>query len=88
MSNDLTDIIKELLDSNAVMATQYVSDKGIVRVTRTVFNGRFNRGNIELRVTFGKPNFRERKFIKLCKKSGEPFPVKKIQFKFLQKKKK
>ncbi len=30
----------------------------------------------------GRPNFREREFIRACKKAGEPFPVKKIQLKF------
>ena len=32
-------------------------------------------------VTIGAPNFRERQFIDLCVKAGEPFPVKKLQFK-------
>lgn len=30
----------------------------------------------------GRPNFREREFIKACRKAGEPFPVKKVQLKF------
>ena len=30
-------------------------------------------------VTVGRPNARERKFIKLAKRAGEPFPIKKIQ---------
>lgn len=37
---------------------------------------------IEIRLKLGKPNFRERLFIKACKKAGEPFPIKKIQLKF------
>ena len=31
-------------------------------------------------VPVGKPNYRERKFIALCKEAGEPFPVKKTQW--------
>lgn len=30
-------------------------------------------------VTVGKPGYREREFIKVLKKSKEPFPVKKVQ---------
>lgn len=30
-------------------------------------------------LTLGKPNYEVRKFIKLCKKAKEPFPVRKIQ---------
>jgi hypothetical protein len=34
--------------------------------------------------TIGIPNYL-REFIRKCKKAGEPFPVKKIQLKFLPK---
>jgi hypothetical protein len=33
-------------------------------------------------VTIGKPNYAEREFVKKCKQSGEPFPVKRLQLKF------
>lgn len=33
----------------------------------------------EILFTVGAPNYAERRFIKLCRKAGEPFPVKKIQ---------
>jgi len=33
-------------------------------------------------LTVGEPAYREREFIKLCKKAGEPFPVRKVQLKF------
>ena len=32
-------------------------------------------------VTYGRPNYVEERFIKLAKKAGEPFPVKKVQMK-------
>ena len=32
-------------------------------------------------VTYGRPNFRERAFIRLCQKAGEPFPVFKLRLK-------
>jgi len=37
-------------------------------------------------VTYGAPNYIEAKFVKVCKKAGEPFPVKKIQFRPFPKK--
>ena len=33
----------------------------------------------EIIVNIGKPNFKERKFVKECLAAGEPFPIKKIQ---------
>ncbi len=65
-------------------ATKYISDKQIIRATRTTYKaykGKPDRGNIEINLTIGKPNFAEREFIKKLKKAKEPFPVKKIQFK-------
>lgn len=74
-------LIEALVASNAVKATKFISEKEIVRVTRTRYKGKFDRYKLELTVTRGKPNYREREFIKICKKAGEPFPVKKIQLK-------
>lgn len=37
-------------------------------------DGRHSR--IEFVVTAGAPNYRERAFLKACRKAGEPFPVK------------
>ena len=42
--------------------------------------GRHN--TTEIAVTFGKPNYEEREFIAKCRKSGESFPIRKIQLKF------
>lgn len=74
----------------AIKATKFVSSDLIVRGTRRVYSGRLKGWGlslpIEVLITIGRPNFAERKFIKDCKKAGEPFPVKKVQFKFYQKK--
>lgn len=43
---------------------------------------RSRRHTIILKI--GRPNFKEREFIRLCQRAGEPFPVKKIQIKFYQ----
>lgn len=37
-------------------------------------------------VTIGAPNFAERRFIRVCQKAGEQFPLKRIQWKFWPKK--
>lgn len=52
----------------------------IVRATRILYNGKASeQGNMEIRLTIGKPNYAEREFIKDCKKAGEPFPVERVQ---------
>ena len=75
-------IINALLGERAIRATKYVSSKLIIRVVRRTFKGKIKRGNVEMLLTIGKPNYQERQFIKDCKKAGVIFPVKKIQFKY------
>lgn len=57
----------------------------IVRVTRSRKPDRRDRSTT-VSVTYGQPNYLERQFIKLAKKAGEIFPIKKIQFKLWPKK--
>ncbi len=59
-------------------ATAYLSEKETAKAT---YQGKFRKRSRSrtILVTIGRPNFKERKFIKLCKKVGEPFPVAKIQ---------
>lgn len=59
-------------------ATWYVGPGITQKATR--FRKRCGRARYEtFVVTVGQPNWRERKFIKLAKRAGEPFPIKKIQ---------
>lgn len=76
------EVINSLLNSKAFKATKYVTPNKIIRVVRTRYGSKFLKGNIEMTVTIGRPNFLERKFVKLCVESGEGFPVKKVQLKF------
>lgn len=79
-------VIEVLLRSGAKSAVKFLSEKQIVRATRKTFKSANDpRANVELTLTLGRPNFAERKFVKLCKKAGEKFPVKKIQLKFAKK---
>ena len=68
-------------------AVKYISDKEVVKATRRFKPSKRNTRE-EVLLTIGRPNYAERKFIKLCKKAGEPFPVKKVQLKLYPDKRK
>jgi hypothetical protein len=70
-----------LADFDVRKATKFVSPTFIVRATRQR-KPRANARSWTVMFTFGKPNFRERCFVKACQKSGEPFPIRKVQLKF------
>lgn len=78
-----------LVQANAHTATKYISPSHVVRATRIVYRGRIDKRSkaIDIRFTDGRPNYHARQFIKSCQKSGEPFPVRKIQLKFFPKQK-
>jgi hypothetical protein len=77
-----------LVDTSSRKATKYVSDKLVINATRRTYQGKILKGNIEVVLKIGKPNYQERQFIKLLKKSKEPFPVKNIVTKPLVNKRK
>lgn len=81
---DVTRIVEALLICDAHRATKYVNPKHIVRATRKLTGGKIDRRerNIEIVLTIGRPNYRERKFIKDCKKSGVKFPVRGVQMQY------
>lgn len=65
-------------------ATQYIASNLVVKLTR---QGRLDRRgrHVSFVLTVGRPNYVEAKFIKACKRAGEPLPVRKVQFKFAKK---
>lgn len=76
-----------LATANAKKATVYVNEKVVIKATfRHKPGSRSTRE--EMVVTAGAPNYLEIRFIQSCKKAGEPFPVKRTQFKFYPAKKK
>lgn len=79
------ELIKTLVATGAIKATKYIAPNEIARAVRTRYGKSFSRGNLEITLTHGKPNFREREFIQKCQKAKEPFPVKKIQLQFMPK---
>lgn len=38
-----------------------------------------SKRRVEIHLTIGQPNSKNRKFVKDCLKAGEPFPVRKVQ---------
>lgn len=78
-------LTKALLDSDARQAVKYVSEKEVIRATRRAYKGRRQRYREEVLISVCKPNYRERDFIWKCKDAKEPFPIKKIQYKFFKK---
>ena len=78
-------VIEALLNTNAIKATKYINPKFVIKAKRKLFNNKIYKfGNIEIVLTIGKPNYKERQFIKACIKAKEPFPIKKIQLKHIK----
>ena len=78
LPNAIGRVVATCLKVQARKAIFYVSPKLTIKATRRLTG----RNRAELIVTIGRPNYEERKFIKLCAKAKEQFPVKKIQFKW------
>ena len=89
-ANYCGDVIDVLLHpipgKDIVRATKYVSENFVITATRKRYGGKIlKRNNVDIVLKIGRPNFAEREFIKDCKKAGEPFPIKKIQIKTIEK---
>lgn len=78
--NAARSVIDVLTRTNAKRATVFISARLVVRATRR------HPKATEFVLKIGKPNYLERDFVKMCKKAGEPLPVKKVQIKFYPKK--
>jgi uncharacterized Fe-S cluster-containing MiaB family protein len=66
------------------VATTFLSEKRVVRATRKRYRGRLQQreDEIDIVLTVGRPNFVARERIKLLKRAGEPFPVRKVHLQF------
>ena len=81
MKNVYSELIKAIEIDGAKKATAYQSENTTIKATLRSKD----RSQLQILLTIGKPNYQERQFIKLCKKAGEKFPIKKIQLKFKKK---
>jgi hypothetical protein len=80
----MVDVLSAMLfDLKLKRATKYLRPDLVVKLTRALIARKNARGET-LHLTYGKPNFAERRFIRLA--AGEPFPVKKVQLKAFPKK--
>lgn len=79
-----------LSDTNLRQVTAYIDEKTVFRLTRRTYRNKAGKRTSNKYITEGvisltRPNYLERKFIKQLKAAGEPFPVKKVQLKFVKK---
>ena len=72
---------------NCRRATAYMSESLTIKATNQRQLDKRDQSATVL-VTIGRPNFVERRFIRLCKKAGMAFPLNQIQWKFWPAKKK
>lgn len=88
------DVVTALLASGAHSAIKYLEPGLVVKATRPTvrvkkrspkkLNGTDKRDRrIGVVVTIGEPNWEAREFVKKCRRAGEPFPVKRIQLRYL-----
>jgi hypothetical protein len=75
------------LHEPARSATKYLAPDFCVKATRVLRPDKRSK-SASVVLTWGKPNYEGRKFVKKCQKSGEPFPIKKIQIKWYPEKRK
>lgn len=73
-----------ILEGGAYKATKYLDEKLTVKATKKRYKKGVVHRAIDIVFTIGKPNYEERDFIKKAKRAGEPFPIKKIQLKYLK----
>lgn len=78
-------VIEALLLTGSRSATKYVNPHFVVRATRPMSKkrkkpvDRADSRSMTVLVTMGRPNYRDRQFIKDCKAAGEKFPVRNIR---------
>lgn len=82
-------VVVELVTSGAKTATKYLTPELTVRASRRLISGKLlpkNYKSLDIALTIGEPNYEARQFIRMARKAGESFPVKKIQLKYPPKK--
>lgn len=86
----LNKMLRILLEDLTIKkVTDYIDTNLILRISAIVNKAEKRKGRrrkeetIGFVITFGKPGYKEREFIKKCKKVGEPFPVKKLQLTYM-----
>lgn len=77
----LAKVVTAVWANSVRSAVKYLAEDLVVKATaKGKPDGRYRSRSFV--VTIGKPNYRERQFVKACRKAGEPFPVRKLQLRF------
>lgn len=71
----------ELTDAKSII--YYLDAETVVKCTRIHKHNKRHRSESFV-LTFGKPNYAERKFIKLCQQAEQSFPVNKLQIRWIK----
>lgn len=71
---------------NVRRATAFISPSLTMKATAQRKQRKSGDLSVTVLVTVGRPNFVERRFIKVCQKAGMAFPLNQIQWKFWPKK--
>lgn len=75
----VSEVVNFLMETPGIKhATKYLHEKRTIRGT-LIGKPRKGAPRITLAVSIGKPNYRERFFVKDCLQAGEQFPVRKVQ---------
>lgn len=80
-------VVSSLIVTRMRKATKFIGPNMVIKLTRQRAPRKRQRGETFV-LTIGKPNYEERKFLKDCKKVGEPVPVKKVQLRDFPKRRK
>lgn len=92
ISSAIEKVTQLILGGGIKTATKYLTPTLIVRAVISTYKvyGRIPKkgDNIEIRLTVGRPNVKERDFVKTFKSAKEPFPVRNVMIKLLPPKKK
>lgn len=73
-------VVASLMLMGAKSATEFIEPNLIARASRRTFKGRMMRGNLEIVLTIGRPNSKEKEFVKSCKKANDKFPLTKLKY--------
>ncbi len=79
LKNVVADTIAAVIDRKARKVITFLSPKLVVKAANKVFGGKLSRGNDELVVTIGKPNYEERVIVKKLKRLHVKYPFIKVK---------
>lgn len=73
------EVVDVVLSGNVVKAVKFFSPKEIIRATKTRYGGKISNRDLEITLSFCKPNFAEREWLKNCTNKNTKFPMEGVQ---------